>query len=308
MALKPLVKDEYGKLKVVILGTARSMGGTPSLEDAYDPKSKEHIRNGTFPVEEDLIAEIEEFNKVLEKYEVKVYRPKTINDLNQIFSRDIGFVIDDKLVIANVISDRRKEIDALEDVIGQVPKENLIELPDGLRIEGGDVMPVKDYLFIGYSEPENFQKYTVARTNKAAVKYMQDLFPDREVKGFRLNKSDTEPRDNALHLDCCFQPLGLGHALLYEGGFRNSEDAAFIKEFFGKENIITLNREQMYEMQSNLFSIAPDVVVSEKKFSRLNARLRELGYTVEEIKYSETSKMEGLLRCSTFPLQREYNS
>ena len=58
-------------------------------------------------------------------------------------------------------------------------------------------------------------------------------------------------------------------------------------------------------MNSNVFSIAPDVVVSEKNFTRLNNWLRAQGITVEEIPYSEIAKQEGLLRCSTLPLIRD---
>jgi N-dimethylarginine dimethylaminohydrolase len=58
-------------------------------------------------------------------------------------------------------------------------------------------------------------------------------------------------------------------------------------------------------MYSNVFSIAPDVVVSERKFHRLNKWLRKNGFTVEEIPYAEIAKQEGLLRCSTLPLIRE---
>jgi N-dimethylarginine dimethylaminohydrolase len=61
----------------------------------------------------------------------------------------------------------------------------------------------------------------------------------------------------------------------------------------------------MYHMNSNIFSIAPDVVVSEQKFTRLNQWLRQHGFTVEEIPYAEIAKQEGLLRCSTLPLVRE---
>ena len=61
----------------------------------------------------------------------------------------------------------------------------------------------------------------------------------------------------------------------------------------------------MYNMNSNVFSIAPDVVVSEKNFTRLNTWLRDNGFTVEEIPYAEIAKQEGLLRCSTLPLIRE---
>ena len=61
----------------------------------------------------------------------------------------------------------------------------------------------------------------------------------------------------------------------------------------------------MYNMNSNVFSIDTNVVVSEKKFTRLNNWLRENGFIVEEIPYSEIAKQEGLLRCSTLPLIRD---
>jgi hypothetical protein len=44
-----LVKDETSTLEVVILGNPIDFGGVPSMEYAYDPKSKEHIVAGTFP-------------------------------------------------------------------------------------------------------------------------------------------------------------------------------------------------------------------------------------------------------------------
>ena len=42
---------------------------------------------------------MESVAKVFEKYNVQVFRPKTvIENYNQIFSRDIGFVIEDKFI------------------------------------------------------------------------------------------------------------------------------------------------------------------------------------------------------------------
>jgi N-dimethylarginine dimethylaminohydrolase len=61
-----------------------------------------------------------------------------------------------------------------------------------------------------------------------------------------------------------------------------------------------------FEMNPNIFSISPEIVVSDKAFTRMNNHLRnEWGMTVEEISYREISKMGGLLRCSTMPLVRE---
>ena len=127
----------------------------------------------------------------------------------------------------------------------------------------------------------------------------------REVHAFELRKSDDDPFANALHLDCCFQPIGTSHAIMYPGGFKNSDDADFLKSFFGEHNIIEISAEEMYYMFSNVFSISPEVIVSEKNFTRLNNELRKKGFIVEEVPFSEISKQEGLLRCATMPLIRK---
>ena len=137
------------------------------------------------------------------------------------------------------------------------------------------------------------------------VQFIKELFPHKKVKEFDLVKSKTEARDNALHLDCCFQPVGKDKAIIYKDGFRSEADYQHLVNIFGKENLFHISRDEMYDMNSNVFSIAPDVVVSEKNFTRLNNWLRAQGITVEEIPYSEIAKQEGLLRCSTLPLIRD---
>ena len=55
--------------------------------------------------------EMNAFAAVFEKYEVEVFRPEVLQDCNQIFSRDIAFVIENKLILANILPDREKEIE-----------------------------------------------------------------------------------------------------------------------------------------------------------------------------------------------------
>jgi hypothetical protein len=57
------IKNETAQLEAVVLGIGSDFGGEPSLNNAYDPKSKEHISNGTFPFESDLIREMNAFQK-----------------------------------------------------------------------------------------------------------------------------------------------------------------------------------------------------------------------------------------------------
>ena len=299
------VKDESATLEAVVLGIATDFGGTPSLEEAYDPKSKEHIKAGTFPVEKDLLIEMEAFEAVLKKYNIEVYRPENRNNYNQVFSRDIAFVIDDKFIVPNILKDRAREFEAISNIVSLIDESSIVTMPEGTRVEGGDVMPWEDCIFVGVSNKADFEKYTCARTNYEGVAFLQKTFPARTVFSFELNKSDLEPRDNALHLDCCFQPIGKNQALIYPGGFKSEDDVQFLMNYFGDENIIEITRDEMYSMNSNLFSISPEVIVSEKGFTRLNTELRRRGFTVEEIQYAEISKMEGLLRCSTLPLRRK---
>lgn len=299
------INDEISRLRAVVLGRADSNGPVPNLEDAYDPKSAEHIKAGTYPKDEDMVREMEAVAKVLKKYGVKVYRPNSIKDYNQIFSRDIAFVIEDKFIKANILEDRSKEIDALHEVIDEIDPSKIIEFPEDAHIEGGDVMPWGDYIFVGAYYGADYPGYITARTNLKAVQHLQKLFPHKKVKSFNLRKSNTVAEDNALHLDCCFQPLGRGKAIIHKEGFLIEEEYDWLVNFFGKDNCFHITKREMYDMNSNIFSISPDVVISEKNFTRLNAWLRAQGFTVEEVPYAEISKQEGLLRCTTMPLVRD---
>ena len=299
------VQNETSRLRAVVLGLAINNGPTPSIAEAYDPKSLEHIIAGTYPLEADIVNEMEAFNAVFQKYNVTVFRPEMIENYNQIFARDIGFVIDDIFIKANILPDRERELDAIQYIINQINPSKVIRPPEEVHIEGGDVMLWKNYIFIGTYKGSDYKDYITARTNLQGVEFIRNLFPNKIVKEFDLVKSKIEARDNALHLDCCFQPVGDTKGIIYKRGFREEADYLFLVNLFGEENLFHLKREEMYNMNSNVFSIAPDVVVSERKFKRLNKWLRINGFTVEEIPYAEIAKQEGLLRCSTLPLIRD---
>ncbi|NNE02889.1 MAG: amidinotransferase [Eudoraea sp.] len=299
------VRDETSRLKAVVLGIAQSSGPVPKPEEAYDPKSLEHILAGTYPKEEDMIAEMDAFSTVLKKYDVQVFRPEVLTDCNQIFSRDIAFVIEDKLIEANILPEREQEFQAILHVLDVIAPENILVPPLEVHVEGGDVMPWNDYIFVGTYTGEDYAEYITARTNQEAVDFLREQFPHKKVKAFELRKSNTNAKENALHLDCCFQPIGTDKAILHKNGFLIEEEYQWLVDYFGRENIFEITSDEMYQMFSNVFSISPEVIVSEKSFTRLNNWLRDQGFTVEEIPYAEIGKQEGLLRCSTLPLIRE---
>ena len=301
------VTNEFAPLRSVVVGIAQSNGGQPDADSCYDPKSLRHVLAGTYPLESDMIAELEEFVAVLQKHKVKVYRPEVIQDYNQIFTRDIGFVIGDTFVKSNILPDRDREIEAIEQVLRYIDPSKILTPPREVHVEGGDVMLHGDHLFVGYYNQPDYAQTITARTNIQAVEWLSGQFANKKVKAFELRKSNTDPYSNALHLDCCFQPVGDRYAIIHKEGFLHREDVDYLTSLFGAEQLFPISAEEMYEMNSNVFSISPSVVVSDHSFERLNSWLRSKGITVEPIPFREIAKQEGLLRCTTLPLFRDPN-
>lgn len=304
--MKLNIKNETGKLKSVVLGQPKSMGPIPTLEESYDAKSYHSIEHNIYPKEEDIISEVSAFETVLKKYDVEVLRPAIIKDYNQVFARDVAFVIEDKMIISNVIKDREDEQEAYRKIFEKVEWRKIINLPETAHIEGGDVIVWNDYLFIGTCYSEDYRSFKTARTNEYAIEILKEYFPKKRIIDLDLKKNDKIPYEGILHLDCTFNPIGKDKCIIYKNGFVDESDYELIVDIFGEENCFNITDEEMFEMNPNIFSISPEVVVSDHTFTRMNKHLRDVwGFTVEEIPYREVSKMGGLLRCSTMPLVRE---
>ena len=300
------INNETGRLKSVVLGQPVSMGADPTLEESYDAKSYHTIQQGVYPKEEDIINEMTEFEKVLKKYDVEVIRPDIIKDYNQVFARDVAFVIEDKMILSNLIPDRADEQEAYSKIFEQVEWRKIINLPDTAHIEGGDVIVWNDFLFIGTCFSEDYRNFKTARTNEYAIETLKEYFPKKRIIDLELKKNDTVPYEGILHLDCTFNPVGKDKCIIYKDGFVDESDYRLILDIFGEENCFHVTKEEMFEMNPNIFSISPEVVVSDATFTRMNRHLQDVwNIKVEEIPYREISKMGGLLRCSTMPLVRE---
>jgi len=302
--LKFSINNEFGNLKKVVLGLGNDSGGVPKINEVYDPHSKKNVLEKNYPNENDIISNLNDFKNILLNHKVNVIEPLNICSTNQVFTRDIGFVISDYFFISNVIKDRSKEFEGISHILSSFNNDNIISLPSNTSIEGGDVIVHDDYIFIGVSSEEDFNSKKVARTNLKAANFLKSFFPNKKILCFELIKSDDLIEKNCLHLDCCFQPLGLGHVLVCFDAFKNNGDIEIVKNLFGKKYLIELSKEEMWDLNSNIFSISKNIIVSTTKFTRVNKLLFSLGYTVEEVNFSSVAKMGGLLRCSTLPLIR----
>lgn len=298
-----LVSSETSKLRSVIIGIADSLGEKPVLSDLYDPKSIENLKKGTYPTEKDMIQELQNFVIILEKYDIKVYRPELIKDYNQIFSRDIGFVIDNFFFKSNILPKRSNEFNGITSILSKFSYQ-FVSMPENCHIEGGDVLYHTNNIFIGFYDKYDYKNLFTARTNKSAVEFLIDFFPEKKIKAFHLNKSLTDPKKNILHLDCCLQIVGKNKAIIHPDAFTFKKDYKWLVDFFGSKNIFEINAEEMYDMTSNVLSINDHTVVSQPKFNRLNRWLRSHNIFVEEVDLTEVSKQEGLFRCTSLPLVR----
>lgn len=294
------IHNETDQLDMVILGIGTNQG---TRDKSINPKASRHLEEGTYPTEEDILAEIAEFEQILISHGVKVFRPQDELNLHQIFTRDIGFVIGDTFFESRMSSNRgQQEINKIRYITdlmgGKVVRWN--QMPKNAMIEGGDVMLFGDKVFIGKSD----------RTNNIAFNFLKNKYSkllNKEFIQISLNTKKKTAEDYVLHLDCAFQPIGNNSAILYEEGIRDAEK--LIRHLPGVK-IIYVSKKQAYRMFPNIFSISPNIIIIEKRFFELKHKLLELNkkglenFVILETNYRETSKLSGLLRCSTLPLTR----
>ena len=298
------VDNEYSALKSVILGLAEDMGDPPKVFDVYDPRSLYHIKNNSYPSEVDVKKDVESFYKILIKHNVDVLRPDNIKNCNQVFARDLGFTISNIFFQSNIVPNREEELVGVSSIINNLDA-GVVKLPDYMHIEGGDVVIHNDKLFIGTYSGEDYSELITARTNQESISYLEKMIPSKEIMSINIKKSNTDVFENVLHLDCCFQPIGKRKAIICPDSFVNKSDVEYLIGYFGKKNTYLAYGQEAYMLISNQLVISPEVIVSDKRFNKINTWLEKNDFHVEKISYENVSKMSGLFRCSTLPLLRE---
>ena len=238
--IKIKIENEYSQIKTVILGIANDIGDPPSIFDAYDPRSLYHIKNNSFPNETDLVKNVDSFYNKLLKHNVDVIRPENISNCNQIFTRDLGFVISNIFFMSNIVPARHDEIQGIHNIINRFDV-GVIKLPEFMHIEGGDVVLHNDKLFIGTYTDTNYSSLITARTNIESVEYLKKMISNIEIIPIEIKKSNINIFENTLHLDCCFQTIGKDKAIICPDGFKNKEDYEFLIKFFGRKNVFLAN-------------------------------------------------------------------
>jgi len=293
------ISNEWGRLEAVVVGHGRSMGPPPTLASAYDPTSKVHLANGSFPQQSEVASQLDGLAELLDGEGIEVLRPLDLPDLEQVFARDVGLVIDSTFVRSRTIDARRGEWDGVAPILGDTP---WMAIPDDVHMEGGDVVVLDDALFVGVTRRPDWQGLQTTRTLPSALAFLASTFPHREVVGLELHKDDNDPLKCALHLDCAYMPLGSGHAILCPEAFVQEEQLNLLRK--RHSSCIEVSLKEAALLQTNLLHTDPDTLVIDPSFVRLSEALKDKGYHLIPCPLDKVGRMGGLFRCSTLPLRR----
>ena len=293
------IPNEWGRLETVVVGHGRSMPPPPTVDTAFDPTSKWHLSQGTYPLHEEVAAQLDALADVLTHAGIEVLRPVDIPELEQVFARDVGLVIDSTFIRSRTIEERQGEWKGVAPLLEGV---DWLQLPDNIHLEGGDVIVLDGALAVGVTHRPEWTSLQVARTLPPALSYLEEAFPNRDIIGIELHKDDQDPLKCALHLDCAYMPLGGGEAIVCPEAF--VEEAQFNALMSRHSKYVSISLSEAATLQSNLLSLTPDTVLIDPQFTRLGTILEDWGYHLVKSPMDKVGRMGGLFRCTTLPLRR----
>lgn len=201
----------------------------------------------------------------------------------QVFTRDIGFAIDDTFFVAKMARDiRQGEETILKQWLNrhQLPFQSF----EQNSIEGGDVLIDGKFVWVGVSD----------RTTRSAVRELKRCLPNHTIKPIPFEKE-------YLHLDCVFNIVSPTEALIYPRAFAEES----VNELASHYDLIVVNEEEQFTLGTNVFSIGNKKLFSLPMNKKVNQELEKRGFTVINVDISEIIKSGGSFRCITLPILRE---
>jgi N-dimethylarginine dimethylaminohydrolase len=294
------ISDEFSRLKQVIIGQ-----GSPYLQDKaqvaaemsefpFIPQTdrRDEVLALSYPTEKILIREYADYIDRLDKHNVDVL----LADCTAAYSfdytcpRDIGFVIGDLYFIANMaVASRIDEHLTIQHHLASIDPIKIVRLPENCLLEGGDVIVLdKSTILVGYNQ----------RSNRKGYEFLKDTLSPMDFRVIPFQHSQ-------LHLDCCLNPLGLGHLLIHPESLEGNPDDSW--EVLQNYEWITVDATEREHLATNVLSISPDTIIARKHpaCARVNRDLVNLGYTVEEIGFDGVPATGGSFRCASLALSRE---
>ncbi|AOC90731.1 dimethylarginine dimethylaminohydrolase family protein [Bacillus amyloliquefaciens] len=274
---KPACRSEYDALKTVILCRPEHM----AIKDIINGTQK-HFKQENIDISTAL-KQHNEFIDILKSHQIEVVLLPADPELpEQVFTRDIGFVLGETAFISSMAASvRQGEEKVFQHLLDdeKIPYTRISKA----NIEGGDVMIADGIVYAGLSK----------RTDKAAVRELQEALPEMTVVPIPL-------KEDFLHLDCVFNMISETEALYCKNGLRQKEIDLLAERF----EMIEVPEEEQFTLGPNILSIGNKTIISLPQHRHTNRELRKRGYKVIETEFSEIIKSGGSFRCCTLPLVR----
>jgi len=174
------------------------------------------------------------------------------------------------------LPDRMGEIDLAIDAL---EPDDVVEITAG-PVEGGDVVVHDGGAFVGLG----------SRTSAAAAEQLGDHVA---VETLHLGP-------DVMHLDTRMTVVSARHALVHAPSFTD-RDLRRLRERF---ELIEVTDAECGALATNVLMVDPETVVLDRDQQRIAGRLREFGFRLLELDYSEPIAVSGSFRCATLPLAR----
>jgi N-dimethylarginine dimethylaminohydrolase len=269
--------NEYDPLKKLLLCEPQHMRISEIINETQRLYAEENI-------DQELAAEQHDaFVESLRNQGVEaILLPHVEKFPEQVFTRDIGFTIGQRLFISHMGRGIRQGednilIDWLQD--NHYPYHNLTTN----SIEGGDVIIDRDTVFVAVS----------GRTSEKAIQNLTGLLSGYKVVLLRIDRA-------YLHLDCVFNVLSPEDALIFSPALQRED----LDQLSSRYDLIEVDKSEQFKMGTNVLSIGNKKVYSLPVNKKVNKELRSRGYDVIEVDISEIIKSGGSFRCCTLPLLR----
>ena len=285
--ISPFVFSETAKLSSVVLGRADTLQeNLPSISFHIAQAIAKNDQAQTNLA----VQEFQDFEQVLRKKSVEILRPQPLNVPEQMNTRDIGFVIGETFFISRMANpSRQEEIKGIEHIYSQFGSNSVKMVPEGITIEGGDIIVDKGIVYVGIGN----------RTTNQALTWLQKSIDQQfKVVPVYLN----QPADGeVLHLDCCFMPVGENSALIWEQGM--SEVPTLIKQNYPR--LIPITAAEQKALGTNVLNLSPQFVVVRHNAERIAQEIKNIaGVDSISLSFDQNPKTGGSFRCSTLPLVR----
>ncbi len=223
------------------------------------------------------------FFEVLQRYGVSLHFLEQNPSLPwQMYARDTGFVINNKLFYCSDrgLPDRIGEIDmALKNLLSII-ENNVIEITRG-TIEGGDVLVDNGMAYVGVSD----------RTTQEAADNLAQYI---DVVKLELGQ-------NVMHLDTRMTILPNQKLLIFTSAFTKND----LHRLGEKFDLIEVTQQECNGLATNVFVIDPETIVVNSAHARIIEKLKDTGFRIEAVDYSEPIAIAGSFRCTTLPLARK---